>query len=129
MTTDNKVIVQRALAGLIETGDVEALARVLSEDFVHHRPGSAGAPKAEWLAAVRAALAPIAGMQVEIHHLVADDDHVVMHSRRWLPDGGPEITVVDVWRLEDGLITEAWEIIEPTAQATANLTWWNPARP
>jgi predicted SnoaL-like aldol condensation-catalyzing enzyme len=47
-----------------------------------------------------------------------------MHSRRRLPSG-PEITVVDIMRFEDGLIAEAWETIEPTAEAVAHLTWWD----
>ncbi|QFQ95666.1 nuclear transport factor 2 family protein [Streptomyces phaeolivaceus] len=126
MTTDNKGIVQRALTELIGTGGVEALEPLLRDDFVHHRPDSTSSTKTEWLAAVRAALPPLAGMRVGIHHLLADGDHVVMHSRRQLPDAGPEITVVDIWRIDDGLIAEGWEIIEPTAQAAANLVWWEP---
>ncbi|GIJ11026.1 nuclear transport factor 2 family protein [Micromonospora andamanensis] len=128
MTTENKIIVQRALAGLIETGDVDGLARVLSDDFVHHRPGAITSTKGEWLAAVRAALVSLAGMQVEIHQILSDGDHVIVYSRRWLPDGGPEIAVVDIWRIDDGLIAEGWEIIEPVAQVAANLVWWEPAR-
>jgi predicted SnoaL-like aldol condensation-catalyzing enzyme len=124
MTIENKNIVQRALAGLIETGDVDTLASFLSDDFVHHRPDSTTSTKAEWLAAIRAAQVPTAGMQVEIRHLLADGDHVVVHSRRSLPDPGPEVVVVDVLRIDDGLITEVWEIIEPVAHAPANLTWW-----
>lgn len=127
MTTDNKGIVQRALTALVATGDVDALAPVLSEDFVHHRPGPTSSTKAEWLAAVRAALVPLAGMQVEIHHVLADGDHVVMYSRRRLPGAGPEIAVVDIFRLDDGLIAEAWEIIEPVARVAANLVWWESA--
>ena len=128
MTIDNKTIVQRALAGLIETGDVDALAPYLSDDFLHHRPDSTTSTKAQWLAAIRAALLPTAGMQVEILHVLADGDHVVVHSRRWLPDGGPEIVVVDLWRIDAGLIAEGWEIIEPVNQAATNLVWWEPAR-
>ncbi|MET7669539.1 nuclear transport factor 2 family protein [Micromonospora luteifusca] len=128
MTTGNKSIVQRALAGLVDTGDVDTFASFLSADFIHHRPDSTTSTKAEWLAAVRAALGPTAGMQVEILHLLADGDHVVVHSRRRLPDGGPEIVVVDVLRIADGSIAEVWEIIEPAAQATANLAWWESAR-
>ena len=128
MTTENKAIVQRALAGLIETGDVDALAALLSDDFLHHRPDSTTSTKAKWLAAVRAALVPIAGMQVEILHLLSDGDHVVVHSRRWLPDAGPQIVVADIWRIDDGLIAEGWEIIEPVAQAATNLTWWESAQ-
>ena len=128
MTTENKNIVQRALAGLTETGNVDTLASFLDEDFIHHRPGLTTSTKAEWLAAVRAALGPIAGMRVEIVHLLADGDHVVVHSRRRLPDAGPEIVVVDVLRIADGFIAEIWEIIEPVAHAAANATWWESAR-
>ncbi|GGU95843.1 hypothetical protein GCM10010182_10440 [Actinomadura cremea] len=127
MTTENRELVERALAGLIGTGDVDALGRFLSDDFVHHRPDATSSTKTEWLAAVRAALVPTAGMRVEIEHMLADGDHVVMHSRRRLPDGGPEIVVVDVWRIDGGLIAEGWEIIEPVARAAANLVWWEPA--
>ncbi|NUR86582.1 MAG: nuclear transport factor 2 family protein [Nonomuraea sp.] len=123
MTADtNKAIVQEALTALVATGDVDALAPLLSDGFVHHRPDS-NRTKGEWLAAVGDALGPLAGMRVEIEHVLAEGDHVVMHSRRGLP-GGPEIVVIDVWRLEGGLIAEAWEIIEPVAQAAGNMTWW-----
>ncbi|GAA5063315.1 putative SnoaL-like aldol condensation-catalyzing enzyme [Thermocatellispora tengchongensis] len=127
MATDHKSIIQRALTALVATGDVDALAPLLREDFVHHRPDSTSSTKAEWLDAVRAALVHLGGMQVEIQHLLAEGDHVVMHSRRRLPGAGPGIAVVDIWRIDDGLIAEAWEIIEPVAQAAAHLTWWEPA--
>ncbi|GGX29589.1 nuclear transport factor 2 family protein [Streptomyces chartreusis] len=127
MTTDSKSMIQRALAELLETGSVETLEPLLSDGFVHHRPDSTSSTKAEWLAAVQAALIPLADMQVEVHHLLADGDHVVLHSRRRLPDGGPEIVVVDIWRIDGGLVAECWEIIEPVAQAAANLAWWEAA--
>ncbi|MFG3141915.1 nuclear transport factor 2 family protein [Streptomyces sp. NPDC048211] len=127
MTTDNKSIVRRALAELIETGGTDSLEPLLSRDFVHHRPDSTSSTKAEWLAAVEAALTPLTGMTVEIQHLLADGDHVVVHSRRKLPGAGPEIAVVDIWRIDEGLIAEGWELIEPVAQAAAHLTWWEAA--
>jgi predicted SnoaL-like aldol condensation-catalyzing enzyme len=126
MTTDNKAVIQRALAALLETRDVDALAPFLSDDFIHRRPDSTSSTKAEWLAAVRAALVPLADMRVEVLQLLADGDHVVLCTRRWLP-GGPEITVVEVWRVRDGLIAEGFEIIEPVSRSAANLTWWEPA--
>lgn len=124
MTTDNKQIIERALAELMGTGEVDALAPFLSEGFIHHRPDSKTRTKKEWLAAVQAALTPLSGMQIEVHHMLSDGDHVVMHSRRRLPNGGAEIAVVDIWRLENGKIAEGWELIEPIAQAAANFAWW-----
>ncbi len=128
MTTENISVVQRALSSLIESGDAGTLAALLRDDFLHHRPDST-ATGPEWLAAVRAALGPTAGMRVEIVHLLAAGDHVVVHSRRRLPGAGPQIVVVDVIRLDGGLIAEVWEIIEPVAGAAANATWWEPVRP
>lgn len=123
--TDNRLIVQQALAELVGTGDVDALAKVLSDDFVHHRPDATSRTKTEWLDAVRAS--PLADMRVDILHLLADGDHVVMHARRRHPGTGAEITGVDIWRFDDGLIAEAWEILEPAAEAAAHLVWWEPA--
>jgi predicted SnoaL-like aldol condensation-catalyzing enzyme len=40
-----------------------------------------------------------------------------MFSRRWLPggeaDAALDIAVADVFRLQDGLIAERWEVVEP----------------
>ncbi|MGC5168084.1 nuclear transport factor 2 family protein [Luteimicrobium sp. DT211] len=119
----NKTTVERALAALVAAGDVDVLASALTDDFVHHRPDG-DRSKEVWLDAVRSAMVPLAGMEVEIDHLVADDRHVVMHSRRRLPARDRSITVVDVWRFERDRIAEAWEIIEPDAEGAAHFAWW-----
>ncbi|WP_034591154.1 nuclear transport factor 2 family protein [Hamadaea tsunoensis] len=127
LDTDNKAIVQQALTDLVATGDVDALGRRLSEDFVHHRPDAYDLGKAEWLDAVRAAFVPLADQRVDVKLLLADGEHVIMYSHRALPDGGPEVAVVDIWRVHEGLVAEGWEIIEPLAEAARHLSWWNPA--
>jgi predicted SnoaL-like aldol condensation-catalyzing enzyme len=111
----------------MEPGGVDALAASLSDDFRHHRSDASVRNKSAWLAAVRDALGPTAGMQIEIMHLLSDGDHVVVHSRRRLPDAGPEVVVVDVLRVEGGLVTDIWEVIEPAAHAAGNLAWWEPS--
>ncbi|WJV44680.1 nuclear transport factor 2 family protein [Streptomyces flavofungini] len=126
-SASNTLIVRRALAEVVGTGDVGALAKVLRDDFVHHRPDATSRTKAEWLAAVRAS--PLGDMRVDILHLLADGDHVVMHSRRRHPGTGAEITGVDIWRFDAGLIAEAWEILEPAQDAAAHLVWWEPTAP
>lgn len=123
---NNKDLVQGALAQLVETGDVDALGTLLSDDFVHHKPDSTSSTKAEWLAAVRAV--PLADLRVEILHVLADGDHVMMYSRRSLAGAGPGIAGVDIWRFDDGRIVEGWEVIEPLADVAANLLWWESAK-
>ncbi|GGT45882.1 hypothetical protein GCM10014713_44700 [Streptomyces purpureus] len=124
MTTENETLVEKALSKLIGRGDARAApeGRLRSS-----RPDASSSSKTEWLAAVRAV--PIADLRVEIHHVLADGDHVVMHSRRWIPGAGPGIAGVDIWRLEDGLIAEGWEIIEPVTEAASHVVWWEPVPP
>ncbi|WP_185442131.1 nuclear transport factor 2 family protein [Kribbella qitaiheensis] len=127
LTTDNKTIIQQALADLLTSGSTEGLEPLLSKDFVHHRPDRTST-RSEWLTSIQAALVPLADQQVEVLHLLADEDHVVVHTRRRLPDGGPEIVVVDILRFAAGLVVEAWETIEPMAEAASHLTWWQLVR-
>ena len=129
MTTDNKTIVTQALQQMVATGGTDALEPLLREDFVHHKPDSTSSTRTEWLADVRAV--PIDRLRVEVLHLLADGDLVVLSTRRWLDGGGPGVAAVDIWRLANGLITEAWELVEPIADVAANLAWWRPdaARP
>ncbi|WP_198676110.1 nuclear transport factor 2 family protein [Kribbella monticola] len=123
LTADTKTIIQQALAELLSSGSTEGLEALLGKDFVHHRPDRTST-RSEWLASIRAALVPLADQQVDVLHLLAEGDHVVMHTRRRLPDGGPEVVVVDILRFADGLVVEAWETIEPVAEAAAHLAWW-----
>ncbi|MFI5910654.1 nuclear transport factor 2 family protein [Dactylosporangium sp. NPDC051541] len=126
--SEHKTLVQRALAGLVDARDVASVAPFMSEHFVHHRPDGDDSTKAEWLARVEAAFDPTAGMRVKVLHLLAADDHVMVHSRRRLP-AGAEVVVVDIVRIEDGLIAEVWEIIEPVANAAADRHWWSIGAP
>lgn len=121
--SENKTIIERALADLFDHGNVAAVESLLCDDFVHHNPGLPPLGKAEWLAAVRGT--PVRDLQIEVLHLLEDGDHVVMYSRRRLPRGvSPEPGVVDiwrfpgmvganVWRFEDGRIAEHWEVWQP----------------
>ena len=124
MTTENEQLVQRALGQLVGDGGVAAVEPLLSPDFRHRRPDGLVRTKSEWLADVGRALIPLAGMRVEIVHLLSSGDHVVVHTRRQLPDDGPAILVVDILRIADGQIAEAWELIEPVGEAAAHLSWW-----
>lgn len=126
MTTNHKDLVQRALGSFL-TGGPDALAPFLAEAFVHHRPDGTSRAKREWLADAQAALVHLAGMDVALQHLFADGDHVVLHSRRSLPSSA-EVVVVDIFRIEDDRIAEAWEIIEPVVEAAAHLRWWERAQ-
>jgi predicted SnoaL-like aldol condensation-catalyzing enzyme len=46
--------------------------------------------------------------------ILAEDDHVMVHSRYTNPDGSA-IVVVDIMRIKDGIFQEHWDMIQPEA--------------
>ncbi|MFE4216612.1 nuclear transport factor 2 family protein [Streptomyces sp. NPDC056844] len=116
MSTDNKDKVL-ACVELYGKGDVDAVAPLLREDYVDHGLPFRTSTRAEWIAAAREL--PLTEMRIDIRRLVAEGDHVTMFSRRRLPAAGLDIAVADVFRLQDGLIAERWEVVEPVPAGDA----------
>lgn len=109
MNTDSKQLVLTCLE-LYGKGDIEAVAPLLRDDYVDHGLPFRTSTKADWIAAARKL--PLAALRIDIRRLVAEDDYVTMFSRRRLPGGELDIAVADIFRLQDGLIAERWEVVE-----------------
>ncbi|MFE4610036.1 nuclear transport factor 2 family protein [Streptomyces niveus] len=109
VSNDNKDLVLNCLK-LYGAGDFDAVAPLLRDDYADHGLPFRTATKAEWIAEARKL--PLAELRVDIRRLVAEGDHVTMFSRRSLPDGALDIAVADIFRIQDGLIAERWEIVE-----------------
>jgi predicted SnoaL-like aldol condensation-catalyzing enzyme len=52
------------------------------------------------------------GAVQKIHRSFADGDHVVVHVElhRW--PGDPGFSIVDIFRLQDGMIAEHWDVLQ-----------------
>ena len=113
----NKDLVLNCLK-LYGAGDLDAVAPLLRDDYADHGLPFRTATKAEWIAEARKL--PLAELRVNIRRLVAEGDYVTMFSRRSLPAGALDIAVADVFRVQDGLIAERWEIVEQIAADAPN---------
>ncbi|MEV8423337.1 nuclear transport factor 2 family protein [Streptomyces niveus] len=109
VSNDNKDLVLNCLK-LYGAGDLDAVAPLLRDDYADHGLPFRTATKAAWIEEARKL--PLAELRVDIRRLVAEGDHVTMFSRRSLPDGALDIAVADIFRIQDGLIAERWEIVE-----------------
>ena len=68
------------------------------------------------------ALVKASGRRAEIKRIVAEGDLVVVHARTTVP-GKPEEAaraVMDIFRIENGLIVEHWDTIQEVPATTAN---------
>jgi len=97
----------------------DAVDRYISPDYVQHSSLAApgvGALK-EFLVKVRAE-SPDA--EQSIKRAFVDGDHVVVHVhvKRW--PGDPGLAAIDIFRLENGLIAEHWDVIQEVPHNPVN---------
>jgi predicted SnoaL-like aldol condensation-catalyzing enzyme len=96
-------------------GNLEPLRPLLHKDFVEHSPGN---PSGRDAFIDFIAQAPVAGAQLDLRRVIADDDHVMMHYLMTTPDNPRGEAVVDIWRFEDGQIVEHWDVVQPVPEAS-----------
>jgi predicted SnoaL-like aldol condensation-catalyzing enzyme len=91
----------------------------ISPDYIQHSSLAELGAQAlkDWLDA-RKADSPDAVQT--IHRSFADGDHVIVHVHvvRW--PGDPGIAVVDIFRMEEGLIKEHWDVLQDIAADPVN---------
>ena len=62
------------------------------------------------------------GLRAEIKRVIAQGDLVVVHAR-WANPSKPETTamaVMDIFRVQDGLIVEHWDVLQEVPKTAAN---------
>lgn len=119
MTTkasDNKALVLQAFDTLFNKRDYAAAERFWSSAYIQHSahiaPGRDGL-----FELVRAAPKEL---RYENALIVADGDYVMLHGR-FSGIGGPaNWIVVDILRIEDGLLAEHWDVIQEEATREAS---------
>jgi predicted SnoaL-like aldol condensation-catalyzing enzyme len=110
MSETNREIVVKCLENLFVHQDIDAAKAVLHPDFVTHSPGLPSGRDA-FTDAVKNS--PLMGGTASIDHVVAEHDLVVAHLRVRLPE--TTYAVVDILRVEDGLLVEHWDVKEARA--------------
>ncbi len=105
-------------------GDLDGALALLHPDFVSHNPRVAHDPAtATGLQAFAAFFRTPAGKALleagsDVRRVIADDPLVAVHNRIALPTG--DVAAVDILRIEDGLVAEHWDVVQPVPEESAN---------
>jgi predicted SnoaL-like aldol condensation-catalyzing enzyme len=113
----NKALVRNALETLFNRRDFAAAEAFFSPNYIQH---SAHIPPGrEGLFQLVKSLPPT--HQREMGAIVAEGDLVMAHGRLWgYGEGRPDRIVVDIVRIEHGLLAEHWDVIEDEASRGAS---------
>lgn len=115
----NLDLVLAMFAQVLNPMDSSAVDRFISPDYVQH--SQLAEPGRE---ALKRFLDMIRAQTPEAVHDVkrafVDGDHVIVHYhvRRWPGDKG--WAVIDIFRVEDGLIAEHWDVLQDVAEGGPN---------
>ncbi|EWY36075.1 hypothetical protein N825_29910 [Skermanella stibiiresistens SB22] len=119
----NKALVLEAMIALFQRRDASAVERLYAADYVQHNP-PIGQGRDE-LAAI------VAGLSGDVCYepgiVIAEGDVVAIHDRISGWSLLPQI-VVDLFRVENGLLAEHWDVLQDEIKATpGGVTMFDPA--
>jgi predicted SnoaL-like aldol condensation-catalyzing enzyme len=111
-------VVRRVIEASV-AGEVDAALALVAEDYVEHNPLMASGREG-----LRAFLDALSAREprpeVEIKRLLVAGDHVVAHLHTVSGPHDRGTAAIDIFRLEDGLVAEHWDVVQAVPADAAN---------
>lgn len=105
---------------LAASGQVrDAYQRYISPNFRHHNPFFRGDAQSLMIAMEENA-AQNPNKVLEVQHVLEDGNFVAVHAKVTLKPGERGVALVHIFRFEDDLVTELWNIGQPEPENTPN---------
>ena len=117
MENANKKLVADFYQQLFGDKDVSAIDKYIGNVYIQHNPGLPDGPEAlkagatQWFKG-----AP--KEKIDIQHLAADGNLVFIHLKS--KNGEKVNSVIDIFKVENGKITEHWDVIQEVPAKSAN---------
>jgi predicted ester cyclase len=122
-STGNKLIIEKLINSVFINHDLSALDEIMRDDYIQHNDIAAQG-KAGFVALFKQTFIAIPDFRYHINRLVAEDEYVAAYCTVtgthtggvWLdvpPHGGKlHFDVVDLFRVQDGKISEHWDVAD-----------------
>jgi predicted SnoaL-like aldol condensation-catalyzing enzyme len=102
-----------------ERHDFPAAAKLLGKRYVQHKPDVADGVQG-FKAFVDVLAEKFPNLKISIKRLLAEGDFVTSHIHGVRVPGQRGTAIMDLFRLEDGLIVEHWDVIQPIPDEALN---------
>ena len=116
----NKKLVVEFYEKAINQKDFEAASKYMGRHYTQHNPMAADGPGGlqDFLQFLRA---KYPNSHSEIKRVFADGDYVILHVHAVREPGTRGSAIVDIFKLENGKITEHWDVIQNIPEKAANM--------
>lgn len=112
MEQKNKEVIKKFYQEFFNDHIVESADKYVREDYVQHNPGvEQGREGLKKAFAQKFIEHPEFALDIKM--LIAEDNMVAVYLKNVDPQGNTRCRVVDIYRLEDGMLAEHWDVLQP----------------
>ncbi len=97
--------------GLQDKQPARAFARFMAPHFIEHKPDVSDPTREGSAAFLEKLMLELPAATWEVVRTIAEYDLVFVHARFVPAPGAPAYAIADVFRLQDGLIIEHWDVV------------------
>lgn len=113
----NKKLVTDMYQEVFGDKNIDALNKYLVKDYIQHNPTVADGRQA-LEDALKVWFKGAPKEKIDIQHIGADGNFVYLHTRR--KSGDKTLSIVDIFKVINGKITEHWDVIQQVPEKSAN---------
>ena len=113
----NKKLVADFYQELFGDKNIDAIDKYIGDIYIQHNPHVADG-KQSLKEALKEWFKNASKEKIDIQHIGADDDLVFLHIKSH--SGNKTISIVDIFRIQDGKIIEHWDVHEEVPEKSAN---------
>lgn len=110
----NKEVVEKMYEEFFNGHDVSAALKYVKEDYIQHNPGP-GPGRDNLMKAFGKKFEENPDFHLYVQFMVAEGDKVVVYLKTKGKNGQTRGRVVDIYRLENGLLAEHWDVLQPVS--------------
>ena len=110
-TAASRELITRFYTEFFNRHKTEAALTYVKEDYIQHNPG-VGQGRAALIEAFAEKFKNEPDFHLNIEMIIAENDMVAVYLKNIGSDGNEKCKLVDIYRIEDGMLAEHWDIIQ-----------------
>ncbi|MBC2777810.1 nuclear transport factor 2 family protein [Parasphingopyxis marina] len=119
-TEANRTIIEQfARLFWVDRNVREAFMTYVHPDYIQHNPIAADG-RDNAITALSGFFEAVPTLNYEIHRIIVDGNLAAVHTRMRMNEDDRGSAVVDIFRIENGLIVEHWDVIQAVPEESAN---------